>query len=69
MEQVSILQLAHNDINSKLDKLTIFVMAQLAQTTTPTQSKWKAAGAKEVLAMKHDDHSQPAMRQVPSSLV
>jgi len=38
-EQVSILQLAHNEINSKLDKLTEFIMAQSASTTTPTQSK------------------------------
>jgi len=43
MEQVSILQLAHNEINSKLDKLTVFIMAQSASTTTPTQSKQKAA--------------------------
>jgi len=43
MEQVSILQLAHNEINSKLNKLTKFIMAQLASTTTPTQSKQKAA--------------------------
>jgi len=44
MEQVSILQLAYNKINSKLNKLTEFIMAQSANTTTPTQSKQKAAG-------------------------
>ncbi len=43
-KQVSILQLAHNKINSKLDKLTKFIMAQAAKPTTPTQSKQKAAG-------------------------
>ncbi len=44
MEQVSILQLAHNEINSKLDKLTEFIMAQVAKPTSPTISKCKAAG-------------------------
>jgi len=43
-EQVSILQLAHNEINSKLDKLAEFIMAQLATTKTPSPSKRKAAG-------------------------
>jgi len=43
-EQVSILQLAHNKINTKLDKLTEFIMAQAAKPTPPTQSKHKAAG-------------------------
>jgi len=41
-KQVSILQLAHNEINSKLDKLTKFIMAQAVKPTTPTQSKQKA---------------------------
>jgi len=44
MEQVSILQLMHNEINSKLDKLTKFIMAQAAKPTTPTILKHKAAG-------------------------
>jgi len=43
-EQVSILQLAHNEINSKLDKLAEFIMAQSATTKTPSPSKRKAAG-------------------------
>jgi len=43
-EQVSILQLTHNKINSKLNKLTKFIMAQVAKPTSPTQSKRKAAG-------------------------
>jgi len=43
-EQVSILQLAHNEINSKLDKLAEFIMAQPATTKTPSPSKCKAAG-------------------------
>jgi len=43
-EQVSILQLAHNEINSKLDKLAEFIMAQSANTKTPSPSKCKAAG-------------------------
>jgi len=43
-EQVSILQLAHNEINAKLDKLTEFIMAQAAEPTSPPQSKRKAAG-------------------------
>jgi len=42
-KQVSILQLAHNEINSKLNKLTEFIMAQVAKPTSP-QSKQKAAG-------------------------
>jgi len=42
-EQVSILQLAHNEINSKLDKLAKFIMAQSATTKTPSPSKRKAA--------------------------
>ncbi len=41
-EQVSILQLMYNKINSKLDKLIEF-MAQSANTATPNQSKCKAA--------------------------
>jgi len=36
-KQVSILQLAHNEINSKLNKLTEFIMAQAAKPATPTQ--------------------------------
>jgi len=44
-EQVLILQLAHNEINSKLNKLTEFIMAQAAKPATPTQSKRKAAGS------------------------
>jgi len=43
-EQVSILQLAHNEINSKLDKLAKFIMAQSANNKTPSPSKRKAAG-------------------------
>jgi len=42
-EQVSILQLAHNKINSKLDKLAKFIMAQSANNKTPSPSKRKAA--------------------------
>ena len=42
IKQVSILQLAHNETNSKLDKLTKFIMAQAVKPTTPTQSKQKA---------------------------
>jgi len=42
-EQVSILQLAHNKINSKLEKLTKFIMAQSATMTTPSPSE----GSKE----------------------
>ncbi len=44
-KQVLILQLAHNEINSKLNKLTKFIMAQAAKPVTPTQSKRKAAGS------------------------
>jgi len=43
-EHVSILQLAHNKINSKLDKLAEYIMAQSATTKTPSPSKCKAAG-------------------------
>jgi len=43
-EQVSILQLAHNEINSKLDKLAEFIMAQSGTNKTPSPSKCKAAG-------------------------
>jgi len=43
-EQVSILQLAHNKINSKLNKLAKFIMAQSANNKTPSPSKRKAAG-------------------------
>ncbi len=43
-EQVSILQLAHNEINSKLDKIAEFIMAQSANNKTPSPSKRKAAG-------------------------
>jgi len=43
-EQVSIMQLAHNKINSKLDKLAEFIMAQLATNKTPSPSKRKASG-------------------------
>jgi len=43
-ELVSILQLAHNEINSKLDKLAEFIMAQSANNKTPSPSKRKAAG-------------------------
>ncbi len=42
-EQVSILQLAHNEINSKLDKLAEYMMAQSANNKTPSPSKHKAA--------------------------
>jgi len=42
-KQVSILQLAHNEINSKLDKLAEFIMAQSANNKTPSPSKRKAA--------------------------
>jgi len=42
-EQVSILQLAHNKINSKLDKLSKFIMAQSATNKTPSPLKHKAA--------------------------
>jgi len=44
-EQVSILQLTHNEINSKLDKLAKFIMVQSATTKTPSPSKCKAAGS------------------------
>jgi len=43
-EQVSILQLAHNEINSKLNKLAEFIMAQSANNKTPSPSERKAAG-------------------------
>jgi len=43
-EQVSILQLVHNKINSKLNILTEFIMAQNANNMTSSQSKCKAAG-------------------------
>jgi len=43
-KQFSILQLAHNEINSKLDKLAEYIMAQSATTKTPSPSKRKAAG-------------------------
>jgi len=43
-EQVSILQLAHNEINSTLNKLAEFIMAQSATNKTPSPSKCKAAG-------------------------
>jgi len=43
-KQVSILQLAHNEINLKLDKLAEFIMAQSATKKTPSPSKCKAAG-------------------------
>jgi len=43
-KQVSILQLAHNKINSKLNKLAEFIMAQSANNKTPSPSKRKAAG-------------------------
>jgi len=42
-KQVSILQLAHNKINTKLNKLAEYIMAQSA-TKTPSPSKRKAAG-------------------------
>jgi len=42
-EQVSILQLAHNEINSNLDKLAKYILAQSATTKTPSPSKRKAA--------------------------
>jgi len=41
-KQVSILQLAHNEINSRLDKLAEYIMAQ-STTKTPSPSKRKAA--------------------------
>jgi len=44
-EQVSILQLAHNKVNLKLDKLAKFIMAQSATNKTPSPSKRKAAGS------------------------
>jgi len=43
-EQVSILQLAHNEINLKLNKLAEFIMAQSANNKAPSPSKCKAAG-------------------------
>jgi len=43
-EQVSILQLAHNKINSKLNKLAKFIMAQSATNKSPSPSQRKAAG-------------------------
>jgi len=43
-EQVSILQLAHNKINSKLDNLAKYILAQSATPKTPSPSKRKAAG-------------------------
>jgi len=68
-EQVSILQLTHNKINSKLDKLTEFVMAQSANTNTPSLSKHKAArGHQGSPDSQHDNDAQPAMRKVPSHL-
>jgi len=42
-KQVSILQLAHNKINSKFNKLAEFIMAQSANNKTPSPSKCKAA--------------------------
>jgi len=42
-EQLSILLLAHNEINSKLNKLAKFIMAQMANNKTPSPSKRKAA--------------------------
>jgi len=42
-KQVSILQLAHNGIYLKLNKLAKFIMAQLATNKTPSPSKHKAA--------------------------
>ncbi len=44
-EQVSILQLAHNEINSKLNKLAEYMMAQSANNKTPSPSKRKAASS------------------------
>jgi len=44
-KQVSILQLAHNEINLKLDKLATFIMAQSANNKT----------SKEALARSHDN--------------
>jgi len=42
-ERVSIFQLAHNEINSKLNKLAEFIMVQSASNKTPSPSKRKAA--------------------------
>jgi len=68
-KQVSILQLAHNKINSKLNKLTEFIMAQVAKPTSPPNQNVKQPEAsKEALARTHDDLMQPAENSVPSTL-
>jgi len=57
-EQVSILQLAHNEISSKLDKLAKFIMAQSATNKTPSPSNVKLpVASEEALAMNHDDEA------------
>jgi len=61
-EQVSILQLAHNEIDSKLNKLTECIMAQAANPATPSQSKCKQlVASQEAPAKQHDDLMQLAM--------
>ncbi len=66
-EQVSILQLAHNKINSKLDKLAKFIMAQSPTTRPhPCQKEKLSEASKEVLAKHHDDNPQLAECPVPT---
>jgi len=66
-KQVSILQLAHNEINLKLDKLAKFIMAQLATNKTASPSKHEAAGGlRGSPATIHEYQVQPAMCMVHS---
>jgi len=54
-EQVSTLQMAHNKINSKLNRLTEMIMANVAQQKIPSPLKHKAGGLQ-------GDSSQTIMR-------
>jgi len=68
-KQVPILQLAHNEINSKLNKLTEFIMAQLAAGKTHLHPNVKLpVVSEEAPANQHDEHMQPATCKVPASL-
>jgi len=65
-KQVSILQLAQNEINSKLDKLAEFIMAQSASNKTPPLNAKLLVASEEALAKPCDDPVQLAMCKVLS---
>jgi len=55
-KQVSVLQLAHNKIDLKLNKLAKFILAQSATNETPSHLNVKLlAASKEALVANHDD--------------